>query len=148
MFFSRQWIRHLHVSFACPIYWFLGSDVPWVGLHSTYFSTLAALGNATSEHYSCTFAILDSLPFPTFWRTLATGDHASADKDHCVLVTCSYISQIHLGFVSQSAPALGLKSLFLPHKALLASSEASVCHTFLQSACLAPRGVSSATHWT
>ena len=40
---------------------FLGSEVPWVGLHSTSFSTLAVLGwfvlpgYATSEHCSCTF---------------------------------------------------------------------------------------------
>ena len=60
---SRHWIWHPQVSFACYIAWFLGSDVPWVGLHSTHFSTLAYLGwivlpgTATSEHYSCTFAI-------------------------------------------------------------------------------------------
>ena len=37
---------------------------------------------------------------------------------------------------------------FFPHRALLASSDTSICHTLLQSACLPPPGVSSATHWT
>ena len=48
-------------------------------------------------------------------------------------------------FARQSSPVHGLMSLFLW---LRAFSDASACHTLLQCACLAPPGVSSATHWT